>query len=33
MLTVKKIYHYKYEECLVSQDWKDEQIKLWNDKK
>ena len=33
MLTVKKICHYKYGECLVSQGWKDEQIKLWMIKK
>ena len=33
MLAVKKIYHYKYGECLVSQGWKDEQIKLWMKKK
>ena len=33
MLTIKKIYHYKFGECLVSQGWKDEQIKIWIKKK
>ena len=33
MLAIKKIYHYKYGECLLSQGWKDERIKLWIIKK
>ena len=32
VLTVKKINHYEYGECLISQGW-DEKIKLWIEKK
>ena len=32
VLTIKKIKHQKYGECLISQGYMDDQIKLWNNK-
>jgi WD40 repeat protein len=32
VVTIKKIYHPKYGECLISQGLKNEQIKLWKNK-
>ena len=29
ILTIKKIVHPKFGECLVSQGWDNDQIKLW----
>jgi WD40 repeat protein len=29
VLTIKKIVHPKYGECLISQGWGNEKIKLW----
>ena len=29
ILTMKRIIHHKYEECLISQGYRDDQIKLW----
>ena len=32
VVTIKKIYHPKYGECLISQGLKNAQIKLWKNK-
>ena len=29
VLTIKKIFHKEYGECLISQNWKESEIKLW----
>ena len=29
IFTIKKIYHPKYGECLLSQGYENDQIKLW----
>ena len=30
VITIKKIYHPLYGDCLISQGWKDDQIRLWS---
>ena len=29
VITIKKIFHPKYGECLISQNWKESDIQLW----
>ena len=29
VLTIRKIIHPKYGECLISQNWNESEIKLW----
>ena len=32
VITLKKVVHPKYGECLISQNWEESEIELWIDK-